>query len=1463
MNLPAPFSSPRPLIEPLEQRIAPALLVSGANLLGGSGNPSTGETSIGGNSVTLVKVLSGNAIVWFEHGLIDTISVGPNTSLDITGDVGTIIGNLTASGQLSDSDNNPANGLDGDVLLPNNITGITTHPLSNQLGTIGDIITGGSISNLNISGNLIGAYAGNGAFHAGSRVMHSGSVSATVGTLDLNPILPGVQSTFTFASGNAKTVESGASISNVKMGGAEELQMFAGSGFAGATGKPGLAGGSISGITIESAFIDTGFAASTPSYYLLAGDGGHGTVGGAGGGIQKIIEVSSTGNVDIIAGQGGAGSVGAGGPGGSIRLLDTQSASAAYTVHAGKGGAGAPGGAGGSVIDTNFSGDSPSSGIIVHAPFTGGANDDVLLVDSGSGNMVVEKNNGNGFTPVVQDNVVNLTTIAGVGTTPVAAIAVDVNGDGLPDIVVAYKNSSNLGVYINQGGGVFYTENFNMSAYTGNTLDASSVPLPFAPTKLAAGNFTGDSSEDLAVLTNNSGQSDLITLTGDNKGDFTVPTAFNPLPSNAVDLVAANIQNKSYSDLIVGFKSGAIDSLLANGSTIGAPFNVVNGGLTVAGGIANLDYNSQADQLLALNTTGTAITLYSTSSAGALTLDSTISLTSQTGTALVAHFVPNGALSEPIDVLSALSTGARLDTYTLQSGNYAIGASTQTTQPLKNFVPVTEGSSTGIAAVGGSLDHFAFSLSGAAFINVALPFSGKTVGIVAGDGGDGIDVAGHAPAHGGVGGTVFGTNIQAGDISILAGNGGASQNGAAGAGGGIFDSPVIVTAAGTTVQGIIQADSSMLITAGFGGTATGTVKTASGGAGGEIKGLNLSLQAGTIQLTAGAGGDGGGGAGGAGGTVIGVKSLDAGGDLTVVAGQGGDALGAFGNGGLGGSILSFSHQLTLTDPTIESPFAVALTAGAGGTSVNGFGGAGGSVDNLNLVLQPSNESVNNSNAAPSTVHTNTDSTLSIAVTAGDGGAGASGGAGGILKAISATAVYNQLVTIASLIPGQTEIFAEINPVTAQLTSGSGGAGSKAVGGAGGYVSGLTLTGISHFDTDTTPTQQPLVITSGHGGAGATKGGAGGAIFGVTALNAQFSTSNGVSGGQSLDTTELSGATIISGYGGAGGASNGGAGGTIANLSIGVQGWIQNGALTVSGNPTYVGGEMNVQSGNGGAGGGAGKGGAAGLITNSTLGCVDAFADYGILLKGGIGGNGGIAGGTGGAITNLVINAPQNPTQITSGKNNTLDTISAIILGGNGGQGTGATSFGGLGGSVSGIVQTKDVNSAINLIQAGNGGAGVTTGGLGGSVTAIRTAGLIGQASDDQDHAFGVFQTNTTGYFNSLFPGGIPQGIFAGRGGTGATAGLAGSVTSISAAQIAAIGAAVDSSGLFGAAEKIANITAQSIAYDANSNGVYNNVPGNALNPAAAVPIDGFIFSQTVPTGIKTSNANLQAFTFVA
>jgi hypothetical protein len=351
------------------------------------------------------------------------------------------------------------------------------------------------------------------------------------------------------------------------------------------------------------------------------------------------------------------------------------------------------------------------------------------------------------------------------------------------------------------------------------------------------------------------------------------------------------------------------------------------------------------------------------------------------------------------------------------------------------------------------------------------------------------------------------------------------------------------------------------------------------------------------------------------------------------------------------------------------------------------------------------------------------------------------------------------------------------------------------------------------------------------------------------------TSTTPTGDVNLSGTMLSGAQVTSGSGGNGGTGNGGAGGAISGLDIGVNGWIQSSALEIrNANPASddtlpaTGGNLLVQSGAGGTGGTTGKGGAGGSITGSALASADVFNPYGLFIQSGPGGNGVLAGGVGGAVNTIQLNVPQSPIDYVDGG---WDALSGLILAGNGGAGTGLTAVGGAGGSIAQISENKDVNSAINLIQAGNGGPGVTAGGVGGSVSKVKTVGLIGQATDDYNDIFGVFQNEVDpAVFNSLFPAGVPQGVFSGVGGTagtGGTAGLDGSVTSIDAYAISAIGAAMNSSGIFAAAEKVANITAQYIGYSAEGDTTYQG-----SSPGVATPTDGFIFSVSQPTGITAT-----------
>ncbi|MGC3991718.1 MAG: VCBS repeat-containing protein [Chthoniobacteraceae bacterium] len=699
-------------IEPLESRIAPAVLVNGANLLGG-GHSDSGYTSIGGNAVTLVKVTSGEALVWFDASTqeITGISVANGTKLDITGNVyGDIVANLTSSGHLTDSDNNAANGYDGDVLLANNILGITTHALSGENGDIGRIITGGSISHLSINGQISGIYAGDGVYRSESlATTGSGSslaVDVTVG-LDVNIVQGGIQSGFSFLK-SAAVFASGASIKTVEVQTGNELQIVAGDGI-----TAGGSGGNVSGITVHSAFTSD---SAIPSYSIYAGDGADGTKGGSGGSISSVTETNAAGIVDIVAGNGGNGTAGAGGAGGTVTKMNGQSDSATYQITAGNGGDGTKGGgAGGSVKNNNFASQTPGTDIMVVGDFvdaqggTGGDGlQDLIVVDTSTGQMVLEENTGSGYTAVSQGS---SSLINAVGATPDGAVAVDLNGDGYLDLVVSYKNSNNIGIFLNNGHGVF----------TSSSLSLSSSPL-----EVAAGNFSGDSHMDIAVIASTAAGSGAYIFQGDGSGSFTLLPTVTALGASTVTALQTIVYSNNTYGLAVGFDNGDVQVLLPTGVNSN-PFSVVDDGGLALGAVTNFDVDAATAQLLVFSSSAGSVSTYGYSSNGSLTLLSTVDTSTLSGTLVKAQFVNTGGTYPSIGVLSSGVATSQLDIFTTDGTTWTDSTTLESNNVLKDFVAIGTTGDSDLAALGGTLSKFYFSETLGAFQTGALPFTGKSV----------------------------------------------------------------------------------------------------------------------------------------------------------------------------------------------------------------------------------------------------------------------------------------------------------------------------------------------------------------------------------------------------------------------------------------------------------------------------------------------------------------------------------------------------------------------------------------------------------------------------------------------------------------------------------------------------------------------------------------------------------------
>lgn len=1437
-----------PAIEPLEDRIAPALLVTGANLLGGAGNPSVGEGSTGDTALTIVKVLTGQAIVWYTGSHIEGISFGPNTTLDISGTIfGDVVGNLEANGRLSDSDHNPLNGEDGNVLLPNNLLGLAVHPLSGDPGSVGSIITGGSVSNVDVNRSLSGVYAGDGVFHADSLYNAGGTVLVDAsGSLDVNPVQPGIQLGFTFTvatqalAANAP-LKAGASIKNVSVGVALQLQMISGSGMPPGLAASGIgaAGGNIENVTIKTAKVDSGAPSTAFSYQFIAGDGATDARGGAGGSIIKVLEKSSGGKAELRAGQGGNGTAGPGGAGGSILALDMQSNSVAYTVTAGDGGSGTPGGAGGNVEGVSFANRTTNSGLVFTGDFTGDQIIDVVIVDGGTGRIVVEEQAPDGsFSRTLQyvdpDTNQPVTIVESQGSLPTDGAVVDLDGDGDLDLLVAYNASTSVVALRNDGAGSFYIyANGNPLLPVPNAVSINLAGAPNAididpanPSRIAVAGVAEIKGRTVGTL-------ELVDVQFDNATQALALSKVGKetiFSSEATD-VALDRAGSGFSGVLASFKNGTLSTLAIAQQPDGEPVPAFNNESIfgqIVGGVRRIDMSSDGTTLAVLGPNSFGIAVYDTSVA--VPVSKGVLASSIGANSSVLHFVDDGVDGTPdtLTVLSNKAGSSRISLFTpdtASQGGYKLDRTFDSNEIFRNFAAFESNGSVGFAAVTSALNTFTFSGDFAITTQSNLPFSGKSIDLSAGNGGAGLDLVTSFGA-GGAGGSVLSVNAEAVEIHLSAGNGGNSQKGPGGAGGSLVNPASFTASGGGVIVPRLVAEDALTLGAGDGGSPSVGSLIASGGNGGSLRGLNLELIAGDVSLAGGAGGNSRGAKAGAGGSLVSIVSLARDGNLVAVGGTGGNALDPAGTGGAGGSITSFSHTLLL-DADVEiqhHAYDVTLTGGAGGsaagTALAAVAGAGGTLSGITLDLDNSNLDIDNlSNGQDGAVNP-----VTITLTGGAGGAGAVGGAGGSIAGLNYKSHHDQVTD---------DGFIYIGYFTMSVAAGNGGIGGTGAGGAGGsFIGGAPISGITNFDSDgPIPTIQPLEVTAGSGGAGKTAGGAGGSIKNLQTRNAIAADGGFITG------NHLAGAKIVAGHGGNASGGNGGAGGSITGSSVGVSSL----GVTPLDVGALVGRGLFALAGDGGSGAGTAtaKGGAGGAVTGGTYGLADAFGSNQTVyqLSGGDGGAGAAAGGAGGTLSGVTVNLHQQ-----SGNFFDLGGVS-ILSAGDGGAASAALGKGGKGGSVSKVSQLKDINSILTAVYAGNGGdAASGTGGLGGSVTSVKTAGFIGQAADNT-----VGGTDRYGVFH---PSGIAQGLFVGRGGAGSVAGKAGSVSTVSARQIAAIAAISATPGLFLPAEKVSGVKADVIGYDANGN---NTFDGAAGAPATGIPIDGFIFSKII-TGVTGTHA---------
>ncbi len=589
-NSPAAPKRPAVLIEALEPRIAPAALleskftsvaVGGTLLLDASGKPGTfqGLTtgSGGGSGSYLLYITSGRALVFttdlngngrLDPGEITGISLGKDSlnhdpALILFSDVnGDIVTNLdgTSGSNLTDSDHNPNNGRDGQLLTDTNIANITLRTITsadidstipgntpaNRLALTsfsvhGNIVAGGNIGAVTIdtSGTtllttkfdgttgdqlFIGAIPTIGGIYTGTAANN-----LSFHFTQSNPTVPQVEGMI--QGFQAPAGEHGGDITNVMS--ANPATTFSIGTLATGDGGTGARGGDLNNIVMHGA---------EGGYQLLAGNGGDGGNGGQGGSIHGFNDLGSiTSEVILHTGNGGTGLLGAGGPGGVATFATTDIAAGVH-VFMGRGGDGfTNGGTGASFTAGTFNTPETASSVSAATVFgtwhnLGDVGNTHPLPDGTYAPEVLDFN-GDGFGDVLYTtsvpNAVNIVFGDGTGltngttvtlkvpgvTNPVVTIG-DFNGDGRPDIAVASGNINNFSgiyVFLDQIGTALDPingRNFTHSTVGDHPFSAAmQTALPTladqgfyqtggAVVALATGDFNGDGITDIAYVQN-------------------------------------------------------------------------------------------------------------------------------------------------------------------------------------------------------------------------------------------------------------------------------------------------------------------------------------------------------------------------------------------------------------------------------------------------------------------------------------------------------------------------------------------------------------------------------------------------------------------------------------------------------------------------------------------------------------------------------------------------------------------------------------------------------------------------------------------------------------------------------------------------------------------------------------------------------------------------------------------------
>ena len=168
-------------------------------------------------------------------------------------------------------------------------------------------------------------------------------------------------------------------------------------------------------------------------------------------------------------------------------------------------------GAGNSTVVGDRSSGLLSPGAVLLADLNGDGIPDLIIANSGSNNVLVYPGLGNGqFGPAVNDGHGFFT-----GTNPTGLAVADVNGDGIPDLIVANTGSNDVSILLGQGRGSSWT-----------MTPGPRIKTDAGPDAVAVGDLLGTGQLDLAVANQQADNVQIFPSVGDGFFNDTAPVTY-------------------------------------------------------------------------------------------------------------------------------------------------------------------------------------------------------------------------------------------------------------------------------------------------------------------------------------------------------------------------------------------------------------------------------------------------------------------------------------------------------------------------------------------------------------------------------------------------------------------------------------------------------------------------------------------------------------------------------------------------------------------------------------------------------------------------------------------------------------------------------------------------------------------------------------------------------------------------